>query len=387
MDKLTFALSMLGTALFLMAISTKLRGAQSLVLTMGFFMLVTGGFASYSNWLPQTRGEVPPETSEIIGNVDTMSTEKLAEMGAKIIFDDPGTMTGAGKGQCPLCHGFKAGALSERAPNLSGIGKRAAERIASAVYKTEVTNVKESCPGCGRATTAEEYIAESHACPSCFVVPGFGVKGSNDKESPMPTIHKPPISLSINELIAVDTWLFYRDGETPPPAKEIRAAYEKFIPEADRPKPASAEASGGTAPKGPVIMTGADKPQDIIMKMGCIACHKIPTTAARFGTVGPMLIEGTNAKKRISSPQYQARVKAGKAHATTPKEYVMESIVNPSAFIVPGFAQKATPEVSDMLPDFGKKMTYEAVSNLADFLLSIDEGVAKKDGMVPPAGG
>ena len=386
MDKFTFALSMLGVALVLIVISTKLKGAKSLVVTMGFFLLVTGGFASYSNWLPQTRGEVPPETSSI-GNVDAMTTEKLAEMGASIIFDNPGTMTGAGKGQCPLCHGFKAGALSERAPNLSGIGKRAAERIKDPIYKTEVTIVKESCSGCGRATTAEEYIAESHSCPSCFVVPGFGVKGSNDKESPMPIIHKPPISLSIDEEIAVDTWLFYRDGETPPTPKEIRAAYEKFIPEADRVKPATAEASGGAVRKGPLIMTGADKPQDMILKLGCIACHKIPTTAARFGTVGPMLIEGTNAKKRISSPEYRAQVKAGKAHATTPKEYVMESIVNPSAFIVHGFEQKSNPAESDMIKDFGTKMTYEAISNLADFLLSIDEGVAKKDGMVPPAGG
>ena len=387
MDKLTLALSMLGTALFLMAISSKLKGAQFLILTMGFFMLVTGGFASYANWLPQTRGEVPVDSPAGSIDVDSMSKDKLAELGAKIIFEDPGTMTGPGKGQCPLCHGFKAGALSERAPNLSGIGKRAASTVNSTVYKTQVTTVKESCSGCGRAATAEEYIAESHSCPSCFVVPGFGVKGSNDKESPMPTIHKAPIGLSIDEQIAVDTWLFVREGETPPTPKEIRTAYEKFIPESDRPKPASAEASAGGAPKGPVILTGAEKPQDIIMKMGCVACHKIPTTAARFGTIGPMLIEGTNAKRRISSPEYLARVKAGAAHAASPKEYIMESIVNPNAFIVPGFAPKATPTESPMPKDFSKKMTYEAISNLADFLLSIDAGVAKKDGMVPPPGG
>ena len=202
----------------------------------------------------------------------------------------------------------------------------------------------------------------------------------------MPTIHKPPIELSIDEQIAVDTWLFFREGQTPPSPKEIRAAYEKFIPEADRPKKAQEAAGGAPKPAGPPIMTGADKPQDIIMKMGCIACHKIPTTAATFGTVGPMLIEGTNAKKRITSPKYLAQVKAGKAHASTAKEYIIESIVNPSAFIVPGFEQKATPEESDMPKDFAKKMTYEAISNLADFLLTIDADVAKKSGMTPPPG-
>jgi cytochrome c2 len=385
-DKLTFALSLLGIAIAILALGSKIKTGGSLVFTIGFFMLVTGGFASYANWLPQTKGEVPAAVDTSSINVDTMPTDKLADMGAKIIFEDAAAMKGAGKGQCPLCHGFKAGELSERAPNLAGIPTRAGERVKSDVYKTQVASVKEACSGCGRATTAIEYIAESHSCPSCFVVPGFGVKGSNDKESPMPVIYKAPIELAIEELIAVDTWLFAREGATPPSPKDIRAAYEKFIPEAERPKPGKTEEAGAAAPKGPVILTGADKPQDIVMKMGCIACHKIPTTAGKFGTVGPVLMEGTNAKKRISSPEYQARVKAGKAHAMTPKEYIMESITNPNAFIVPGFAPKANPAESPMPKDFANKMTYSAISNLADFLLSLDAAAAKKDGMLPAGG-
>ncbi|MBI3604844.1 MAG: nitric oxide reductase [Nitrospirae bacterium] len=386
MDKLTFALSLLGIAIAIMVLGSKIKTGKSLVFTIGFFMLVTGGFASYANWLPQTRGEVPAAVDTSSINVDTLSTDKLADMGAKIIFDDAAAMKGAGKGQCPLCHGFKAGELSERAPNLAGIPTRAGARIKADVYKTQVTGVKEACSGCGRATTAIEYIAESHSCPTCFVVPGFGVKGSNDKESPMPVIHKAPIELSIDELIAVDTWLFAREGATPPSPKDIRAAYEKFIPEADRPKPGKTEEAGAGAPKGPVILSGADKPQDIVVKMGCIACHKIPTTAGKFGAVGPVLMEGTNAKKRISSPEYQARVKAGKARAMTPKEYIMESITDPNAFIVSGFAQKANPGESLMPKDFANKMTYSAISNLADFLLSLDAAAAKKDGMLPAGG-
>jgi hypothetical protein len=46
----------------------------------------------------------------------------------------------------------------------------------------------------------------------------------------MMAIHKPPIGLSIDEQIAVDTFLFYREGGEVPSAKEIRAAYEKFVP-------------------------------------------------------------------------------------------------------------------------------------------------------------
>ncbi|MEO6666419.1 MAG: hypothetical protein ABIO65_06585, partial [Nitrospiria bacterium] len=81
--------------------------------------------------------------------------------------------------------------------------------------------------------------------------------------------------------------------------------------------------------------------------------------------------------------EYKAQVRAGKAHATSPKEYVIESIVNPSAYIVPDYVQKSNPHVSAMLADFGKKFTYEALDKLAEFLLTIDEAAAVKDGLMP----
>ena len=141
-----------------------------------------------------------------------------------------------------------------------------------------------------------------------------------------------------------------------------------------------------TAAIKPGVIMGDEKPQEIVVKLGCIACHKIPTTIGRYGTIGPMLMEGTNAEKRIRSKEYISKIKAGKAHAITAKEYVIESIVDPDAFIVPGFEQKATPGHSDMVRDFSTKMTYEAISKLADFLLTIDEETAKKDGLLSSGG-
>ena len=378
---LGLALSLLLSAVFLMWLGYMLPRARMLLVSIGFFTLMSGTFASYSNWLPQVRGEVPKVEPAGTGGQkpEDMPVDKLAEKGAAIIFADPGAMEGQGKGQCPLCHGFKKGALSERAPNLSGIPTRAAERVKDPRYLKPDSIQTESFSGSGRATTAVEYIAESHSCPNCFIVAGYGVKGSNDRESPMPVIYKPPIELSIDELIAVDTWLFYREGGDVPPAAEIRKAYEKFIPAAER-KETTKEAEKPAGP-GPVIAMGTDTPEDMIKKMGCGACHTIPTTGNKFGAIGPVLIEGTNAAKRIASPEYKAQMKAGKAHATTPKEYVMESIMNPSAFIVPTFENKGAPTVSMMPPDFSKKFTYEAVEKLADFLLKINAASADKDGV------
>jgi hypothetical protein len=362
-----------------------------LMQSVGIYFLMTALFAGYSNWLPQVRGEVPPVFKINPNDIMSMPKDKLEELGETIIFGGVGgyeTRRVDGKGQCPLCHTFKKGDVGDRAPNLLGIGTRALERIKEAKYRKPDTVQVEAYPGSGRATTAEEYIAESHICPSCYVVAGFGVKGSNDRESPMPRINKPPISLSIPELIAVDTFLWSKESpdEPTPPPSEIKAAYEKFIPAAERNEGAPAVVTtSAPAQAGPPIALATDTPDQIVQKMGCFACHQIPNIGiAKIGIIGPLLTEKTNAIKRIKSPGYLAMVKAGKAHAKTPKEYVMESIVCPDCFIVPGFEQKSNPTKSDMIQDFATKFTFGALEKMADFLLQQDCAAARKSDLKGP---
>jgi cytochrome c2 len=350
-----------------------------MLVSIGFFVLTSAGFTGFSNWLPQVRGEVPKE-EKIEGDITALPTEKLAELGEITIFGKVGGFAerGIGKGQCPLCHTFKKGDIGDRAPNLMGITDRASERIADPRHVKPDTVQTEAFPGSGRATKGIEYIAESHACPDCYVVAGFGEKGTNDRNSPMPEIHKPPIALSIDELVAVDTWLFVNEGVEPPPPAEIKAAYEKFIPENQRvaAKPAAA------ADPCEKIACAADTPEQIIGKMGCAACHKIPSVEfAKIGAIGPLLAEGSNAPFRIKSPEYQAAMKAGKAHATSPKDYIIESIMDPSAFIAQGFEPLSPGGKSLMPADFATKFTYAAVSKLADFLLQQDASKAKAQGL------
>ena len=380
------AVTILFSSIALFILAYNLPRVRGLLMAIGFYMVMTGAFTGYSNWLPQTRGEVPPPPLKMeAGAVDSMPVDKLADMGEAVIFGKVGGFAerGIGKGQCPLCHTFKAGDIGDRAPNLIGLSKRAMERLAEDRYKKGNAAQPESFKGSGRAVTAAEYIAESHSCPSCYVVVGFGEKGSNDTKSPMPEIHKGAIGLTLEELIAVDTWLYFREGETPPPAKEIRAAYEKFIPEGERTK--SAPAGEAAAPAGPPIALAADTPEQIVKKMGCAACHQIPgISIAKTGAIGPVLMEKVTAQRRLSSPEYQARVKAGKAGAKTPKQYVIESIVNPSAYVVHEF-EMGNPEKSIMIPDFATKFTYGALDKMAEYLLSQDCAAAKKDGLNGPA--
>jgi cytochrome c551/c552 len=217
---------------------------------------------------------------------------------------------------------------------------------------------KEAFPGSGTAENGQEYIAESHACPSCYVVAGYGVKGTNDKESPMPAIHKPPISLSLPELAAVDTWLYLREGRDAPTYEEIIKSYEKFIPEADRPKQQE-EAAGGAAT---ALMADGTEPVDqIFQKAQCVACHTIPGIPGAVGTIGPKLEEGTNAPLRMKDKDY-------KGAAKTVPDYIMESIVSPSAYVVKPFPDNTMPKI------FGQKLSAGAIKKIVDYLSQVKAG-------------
>jgi len=332
------------------------------------------------NELNDVKGSHPVDNPANRTDLDHMTTEELVAGGEVIIFGEIGgeKERGIGKGQCPLCHTFEAGDPSDRAPNLLGVTKRAAERIKEPRYLHPDTVQTESFQGSGRATTAMEYLAESNVCTSCYVVAGFGAKGTNDRESPYASIDRPPISLSIDEMIMVNTWLYWHDGQQPPPVAVMRAAFEKFIPLERRQESVVVSRPNGNPcdlTAKVKIACGTDTPEQIVTKMGCAACHKIPDISfAHTGAIGPLLIDGTNARNRIRSLEYREAVKAGFAHATTPKEYVIESIIEPSAFIVPGFPRLPDPHFtlgkSLMPPNYGATFTYEAASKLADFLLT-----------------
>ena len=331
----------------------------------GFMFLVAAGLSGYGNWLPQVEGGFPPKEEKL--DFSSMSAQQLADEGEKIIFGGIGKnkeQGAVGKGQCPLCHAFHAGMLGERAPNLLGLTERAGkERLEDPKYsKGKAAGrdfaQKESFPGAGTAENGQEYIAESHSCPSCYVVTGYGVKGTNDKESPMPPIHKPPISLSLPELAAVDTWLYIREGRDAPTFEEIVKSYEKFIPEADRPKQQE-EAAGGAAS---VLMADGTEPVDVIFqKATCVACHTIPGIPGAKGTIGPVLEEGTNALLRMKDKEY-------KGTAKTVPDYIMESIVSPSTYVVKPFPDNTMPKV------FGQKLSAGAIKKIVDYLSQVKAG-------------
>lgn len=173
------------------------------------------------------------------------SVRERADVGEELVFGEVGARPDQngfpmGKGFCSLCHMIEfpdRSDLDPNAPPFKGVIARARERIASPEYlnRPKDTDQPEAFPGSGVATTVIEYLAESNLCPSCYVVPGFGVRGSNDRQSLELALHKPPYNLAIDELIATTTWLYILNGEEPPPLDIMRAAYDKFLRKEDRP--------------------------------------------------------------------------------------------------------------------------------------------------------
>ncbi len=290
-----------------------------------------------------------------------------------------------GKGKCAFCHLFVEGHKQDRCPDLRGLEHRSHERPREARYKMfleKYAEAPESVSGLKpKAMTGGEYILESIYCPDCYVVEGFGIPGSDDLKSEMPVMNHMPYQLSDYEIIAVASYL--QEKDTPGDFSKVTAVkdwqsyFKKELPlPDDSPKVfASIESLAETEKL-------TDSIEGIIKKTGCFVCHRIPgIPIARTGLIGPILAMKSTAALTLSSPEYRLAVSEGRAKATTEREYVMESILNPSAFIPPGV------RAGDGMPsDYSQKLTLGELEKLVSFLLTIDEAMIEKETLSSPVG-
>lgn len=124
-------------------------------------------------FLPQSESH-PPKVIRIEAGI---SQEELISLGEAIVF---------GKGQCMVCHSMKV-ETGMRAPAISTIGAQIEK------------DAKE------RGIAPEEHVFEALVNPANFVVKGF--------PPIMPPVHKPPMSLTEGELIAVASFLQSNGGK------------------------------------------------------------------------------------------------------------------------------------------------------------------------------
>lgn len=93
----------------------------------------------------------------------------------------------------------------------------------------------------------------------------------------------------------------------------------------------------------------------------CFSCHSLTPNVVG---AGPSLAGmATLAEQRVKDPSY-------KGTATDAKSYIQESIVNPSAFLVPGTTFSAN-NTSFMPNNFAQTLTPEQIDQLVQYLLTL----------------
>lgn len=261
-----------------------------------FILLTIGFFAAYSNYgIPQIEPAPPPK--EEILDLESMTMDGFIALGERLF---------NGKGTCTLCHNSLG-----RAPELANVGEAAAGRLEDPRYE-------------GGAESAEEYLTESLIDPSAFVVIGFGKKGTNDTQSPMPNVASGGISLSEAEIAAVVAYLQDSSGvEVTVEIPQDIGAPEEDEEEDSEPREAIAD------------------PKELMALFTCDACH---TIGGEGGEVGPNL-------SRIG--------------ASRDRDYLRRAILDPNADIAEGFEEDMMPE------DMGEAMYVAELEILLDYLAGL----------------
>jgi len=137
-----------------------------LIVRIGALVVATTAFYTYVGQMVPQKEVQPP--AEIVLKTD-LTTADMVKVGREIM---------EGKGLCFTCHTVgKSGAL--RFPDLAGVAVRAKTRE----------------PGLSDV----EYFAQAMYEPNAFIVPGFNPG--------MPTINKPPIGLTDQEILCVMAYL------------------------------------------------------------------------------------------------------------------------------------------------------------------------------------
>jgi mono/diheme cytochrome c family protein len=265
-------------------------------ITVVLFMVMTIGlFAAYSNFgIPQIEPAPPPVEEKI--DLGSMTMERFVDLGGRIF---------KGRGTCTLCHNSLG-----RAPMLDAVGENAQARLDDPRYQGEAKNI-------------EGYLRESLVEPSAYVVAGFGKKGTNDTESPMPSASSGGATLSEPELAAVIAYL--QDSAGLEITVEIPTDLDSEEAEAD---------SGEEGePREAISDIG-----ELVENFDCEACHTISEEA---GDAGPNL-------SRIG--------------ATRDREYLRRALLEPNAEIAEGFEEDMMP------PDLGQQMYASELEIMLDFL-------------------
>ncbi len=208
-------------------------------------------------------------------SLDELSAEELVVAGKKIFQSD--------RAQCLTCHSLEEDPKA-RCPNLDGLGEQAVGRT---------------------SLNAAGYLIQSVYNPNAFIVSGF-------PKNQMTPVNRPPIALSHPEILAVVAFLNSSGGNTDEDflgqLREAQDPWRKGLLQPDQ---------GGDEFKLPILPGHAAAGREIFQSKltACNKCHKLGSEGS---DVGPELTA---------------------IGASQSAEYILESLIEPSAVIVKGYKQ------------------------------------------------
>ncbi|MFQ5742459.1 MAG: hypothetical protein ACE5HV_02595 [Acidobacteriota bacterium] len=211
-------------------------------------------------------------------------TESTTEIG-----ESPEALVAAGRSifmsdraQCLTCHSLGEDPKA-RCPNQEGLGERAPSRK----------------PG----YSAAQYLVESVYNPNAFVVPGY-------PSNQMTPVNRPPIALPDDEILAVIAFLNTLGSDTDATfIDEVKAAQDPWRRGILKPE------VGVERARLPIFAGDPAGGHKVLEEQNCLRCHRI------------------GAEGKEGGPELTA------IGASQSPEYILESILDPSAVIVKGYKQ------------------------------------------------
>jgi cytochrome c2 len=206
------------------------------------------GFYTYVGQMVPQKEVLPPQETVIRAD---LTTADMVKVGREVMDS---------KGLCFTCHTIgRSGAL--RFPDLDGVGDRAKTRVAG------MNDV--------------EYFAQTLYDPNAYIVPGFNPG--------MPTINKPPIGLSDQEILCVIAYL-QSLGSTP--TVTLQTSHRYYSPPGATAAPATTAGAPGAPPAGapaPGAAPAAGSPPAAGAAPAAPAASPTPPAAQRGGAGAPGL--------------------------------------------------------------------------------------------------
>lgn len=239
-----------------------------------------------------------------VGSAVTNMTGGEKKAGGKVeITPEGGETIFWGKGRCYTCHSIGDKGSAVRCPNLGQWG----DKFPLPIGQRAVERAKEREKATGKPYTATDYLVECLADPGAYVVESF--------KNEMAVVYAPPISLTIDEIKAVISYLQSQGGDVNIEAINTPTEISKKFWD----RIAAAGAAGGGDPGH----------GEEVFKASCLNCHMLK---GQGGKAGPDLSNiGTKGIKNIS-----------------------ESILQPAASFTPGY------ETYIVIGKDGKEMVRES---------------------------